>query len=41
MKKLLKNEICGSMNSKICAENVEKVKLCGYYSCTVAATVNE
>ena len=29
MKKLLKSEICGSVNSKICAEKVEKVKFCG------------
>ena len=36
MKKLLKSEICGSMNSKICAENVKKKKKSNF-----AATVYE
>ena len=41
MKKLLKSEICESMNSKICAKNVEKVKLYGYCSCTIAMLVSQ
>ena len=35
MKKLLKSKIYGSINSKICAEKMEKVKLCNYCSRTV------
>ena len=31
----------GSINSEICVEKVRKVKLCGYCSWIVAATVNE
>ena len=39
MKKLLKSEICGSMNSARCAligwKKARKVKFCSYCSCTV------
>ena len=39
MKKLIKNEICGSMNSARMHCSLEKVNICSYCSCTVHWTV--
>ena len=39
MKKLIKNEICGSMNSAQMHCSLEKVNICGYCSCNSAWTV--
>ena len=39
MKKLIKNEICGSVNSARMHCSLGKVNICGYCSCTVHWTV--
>ena len=39
MKKLIKNEICGSVNSAQMHCSLGKVNICGYCSCTVHWTV--